>query len=73
MREVIYSGASHILIERSKRRTAVKNDIYDEPVIIKKGNITAKVYSPILTEEERKRRTEALKQAAIRLLLSKEK
>jgi hypothetical protein len=51
----------------------VKNDIYGEPVIIRKNHITAKVYSPILTDEEHKRRMEQIKQAAARLLLSKEK
>ena len=51
----------------------MKNDVYGEPTIFKKNNITARVYSPILTEEEYKRRMEEIKQAAIRLLLSKEK
>lgn len=51
----------------------MKNDIYGEPTIIKKNNISATVYSPILTEEERNRRMEQIKQATIRLLLSKEK
>jgi hypothetical protein len=51
----------------------VKNDTYGEPVIIKKNNITARVYSPILTEEEHNRRMERIKQATIRLLLSMEK
>lgn len=51
----------------------MKKDIYGEPVIVKKGNIIAEVYSPILTEEERNRRLEQIKQAAARLLLSKEK
>lgn len=50
----------------------MKNDIYGEPEIIKHGNIVATVYSPILTEEERNRRMEKIKQAAIRLVLSKE-
>lgn len=49
----------------------MKNDIYSEPVIVKKGNIIAKVYSPILTEEERNRRIEEVKRAAAKLLLSK--
>ena len=48
----------------------MKNDVYGEPVIIKKGNIVAKVYSPILTEEEREKRMEKIKQAAVRLVLS---
>lgn len=50
----------------------MKNDIYGEPEIIRKGNIVAKVYSPILTDEERERRMEKIKQAAIRLVLSVE-
>ena len=50
----------------------MKNDIYGEPEIIRYKNIVAKVYSPILTEEERKRRMERVKQAAVRLVLSKE-
>ena len=50
----------------------MKNDIYGEPEIIHYKNIVAKVYSPILTEEERKRRMERVKQAAVRLVLSKE-
>ena len=49
----------------------MKNDIYGEPEIITYKNIVAKVYSPILTEEERNRRMERIKQSAIRLLLSK--
>lgn len=48
-------------------------DVYGEPIIMKKGNIVARVYSPILTEEERNRRMERIKQAAVRLVLSAEK
>lgn len=51
----------------------MKNDIYGEPEIIKQGNIIATVYSPILTEKERERRMERIKQAAIRLVLSESK
>lgn len=50
----------------------MKNDIYGEPTIIRTGNIVAKVYSPILTDEERERRMEKIKQAAVRLVLSAE-
>ena len=50
----------------------MKNDIYGEPEIIKYKNIIATVYSPILTEEERKKRMERIKQATIRLVLSNE-
>ena len=49
----------------------MKNDIYGDPEIIHYKNIVAKVYSPILTEEERNKRMEKIKQAAIRLVLSK--
>ena len=51
----------------------MKNDTYGEPVIFHKNHITAKVYFPILTDEEQKRRMEQVKKAAARLLLSKEK
>ena len=50
-----------------------QKDVYGEPVIMKKGNITARVYSPILTDEERNRRMERIKQAAVSLVLSAEK
>lgn len=45
------------------------SDVYGEPEIIKSGNIIAKVYSPILTDEERERRMEKIKQACVRLVL----
>lgn len=51
----------------------MKKDIYGEPVIIERNNITARVYSPILTEDEYNRRMERIKQATVSLLLSKEK
>ncbi len=51
----------------------MKKDVYGDPVIITKNNITARVRSPILTEDEHNKRMEQIKQAAIRLLLSKEK
>ena len=51
----------------------MKKDVYGEPEIIRKNNIVAKVYSPILTDEERERRMEKIKQASIRLVLAAEK
>lgn len=45
-------------------------DTYGEPEIFVYKNCIATVYSPILTEEERARRMERIKQAAIRLVLS---
>lgn len=50
----------------------MKDDIYGEPIIIKVNNNVAKFYSPILTDEERDRRMERIKQAAVRLVLSKD-
>ena len=50
----------------------MKNDIYGEPEIIRTNNIVAKVYSPILTDAERERRMERIKQACVRLVLSAE-
>jgi hypothetical protein len=49
----------------------VKNDIYGEPEIITHKNIVVTVYSPILTDEERERRMELIKKAAVRLVSSK--
>lgn len=50
----------------------MKHDTYGEPDIIEGNNIVAYVYSPILTDEEKERRYEEVKQAAVRLVLSKE-
>lgn len=50
----------------------MKNDVYGEPEIIEYKNIIAKVYSPIITDEEQERRREIIKQAAVRLVLSQE-
>ena len=48
-------------------------DVYGEPEIIKRGNIVARLYTPILTDEERARRMERIKQAAVRLVLAAER
>ncbi len=50
----------------------MKNDVYGEPETIEYKNIVAKVHSPILTDREQERRYEIIKQAAARLVLSKE-
>lgn len=50
----------------------MNKDVYGEPTIIKKGNIVAKCYTPILTPEEYERRMERIKQASIRLVLAQE-
>ena len=49
----------------------MKNDIYGEPEIIKSGNIIARVYSPILSEQERDRRIAAMMKASVSMVLSK--
>lgn len=48
----------------------MKNDVYGEPFVITVNNNVAYFYSPILTDEERKRRLERIKQAAVELVLS---
>lgn len=50
----------------------MKEDVYGEPEIIRYKNIVAKVYSPILTDEEWERRMNLIKQAAVRLVLSQD-
>ena len=47
----------------------MKDDIYGEAEIIKKRNIIAKVYSPVLTERDK--RMAAIKQASVSLILSR--
>ena len=47
-------------------------DVYGEPEIFYYPNAVVKVYRPILTEEERERRMERIKEAAVRLILSVE-
>ena len=51
----------------------MKTDTYGEPEIIVGNNIVATVYSPILSDEEREKRMEKIKQAAVRLVLSEKK
>lgn len=47
-----------------------QNDTYGEPKTIEFPNAVVKVYSPILTEEERKRRMERIAKSAERLITS---
>ena len=49
----------------------MKNDIYGEPEIIERKNIIARVYSPIITEEEKERRISAMRKASVSMVLSK--
>jgi hypothetical protein len=50
----------------------MKNDVYGEPEVIRHKNIIAKVYSPIVTEQERERRMEMIKKASVSIVLAKE-
>lgn len=50
----------------------MSNDKYMEPKVIHYPGAVVKVYSPILTEEERKKRMESISEAAKKLLISKE-
>lgn len=43
-------------------------DVYGEPTIIVKGNCVARVYSPILTDEERERRMNEIKKATAQIM-----
>lgn len=49
----------------------MRNDTYSTPEIIEGKNIIAKVYSPVLTEQERDSRMQSIKQASVSLILSK--
>ena len=51
----------------------MKNDMYGEPEIINGKNIIARVYSPIITEEEKDRRITAMRKASVSMVLSKGK
>ena len=55
-----------------KGELSLGKDVYGEPTIIRTGNIIAKVYSPILTDAERERRMEKIKQSCVKLVLSAE-
>ena len=48
-------------------------DFYMEPEVYRHNNYIVRVYRPILTEEERARRMEAIKKAAIDLVIATEK
>ena len=48
-------------------------DTYMEPEVYHYNNCTVRVYRPILTEEERARRMEAIKKAAVDLVIATER
>ena len=49
----------------------MKNDIYGEPEVIESANIIARVYSPIITKQEKDRRMTVAKKASVSMVLSK--
>ena len=49
------------------------HDVYMEPEVYRHNNCIVRVYRPILTEEERARRMEAIKKAAVDLVIAAEK
>lgn len=48
-------------------------DVYMDPEILHLDNCTVRVFSPILTEEEKERRMERIKKAAADLIMSVER
>ena len=48
-------------------------DIYMEPEVYQYNNCIVKVYRPILTEEERARRMEAIKKTTVDLVIATER
>lgn len=50
----------------------MSKDKYMEPKVIQYPSAVVKVYSPILTDEERKKRMASISEAAKKLLISKE-
>jgi len=44
-------------------------DIYQEPIIMKMPGCTAKIYRPILSDEERAKRMKAIEKAAAKVLI----
>ena len=49
------------------------HDVYMEPEVYRHNNCIVRVCRPILTEEERARRMEAIKKAAVDLVIAAEK
>ena len=46
----------------------MSKDVYGEPIIVRRGNNIAMVYSPILTEEEYNRRMNEIKKATAQMM-----
>lgn len=47
--------------------------VYGEPEVMRFGNVVVTVHSPILTDGEREKRMERIKDAAVRLVMSQER
>lgn len=48
-------------------------DVYGEPRILQYPGITVRVYSPILTDEERTRRMKMIEEAAAAVIIAQDK
>ena len=48
-------------------------DVYMEPIVYNSDKCTVRVYKPILTEEERARRIEAIKKALVEFYIAVER
>ena len=48
-------------------------DVYMEPIVYHSDKCTVRVYKPILTEEERARRIEAIKKALVEFYIAVER
>ena len=48
-------------------------DVYMDPIVLHLDNCIARVYRPILTDEENERRLERIKKAAADLIMSAER
>ena len=49
------------------------HDVYMEPEVYRHNNCIVRVYRPILTDEERARRMEAIKKATVDLVIATER
>lgn len=50
-----------------------KDDVYYEPIIMQSGNCIARIFKPILTDEERARRIKIMNDAAVSMLREAER
>lgn len=57
----------------TKMATKMGQDTYGEPKVIHTDGATIRIFTPILTEEERERRMERIKYCAVELLRAQER